>query len=93
MENKISNLLVEYFRYFINGLNVLINEYLIIIGIILFLLGIKDYLKMLEKEPIDYKTAPAKRETISEIRDRSVQWEWIIFAIILGICLIIENIE
>ena len=48
---------------------------------------------MLEKEPIDYKTKPAKRETISEIRDRSVQWKWIIFAIILGICLIIENIE
>ena len=93
MENKISNLLVEYFRYYINGLNVLINEYLIIIGIILFSLGIKGYLKMLEKEPIDYKTTPAKRETISEIRDRSVQWEWIIFAIILGICLIIENIE
>ena len=93
MENKISNILVEYFGYFINGLKILINEYLIIIGIILFSLGVKGYLKMLEKEPIDYKAKPAKSETISKIRNRSVQWEWIIFAIILGICLIIENIE
>lgn len=93
MANKNSNLLVEYFGYFTNGLKILINEYSIIIGIILFSVGVKGYLKMLEKEPIDYKTKPAKRETISEIRDRSVQWGWIIFVIILGICLIIEHIE
>jgi heme/copper-type cytochrome/quinol oxidase subunit 2 len=92
MKKENSNIFAEYFEYFLDGLKLFINEYPIIIGIFLFLIGIKGYMKMIEKKPIDYKTRPTTRETINEVRGRSVQWEWIIFIIILGISLILSHV-
>ena len=86
------NILAEYYDYFIEGLALLIKflfeDYPLIIGLALFIIGIKSYLKMLEKKPIDYKS----REAIYEIRSRSISWQWLIFAIILGAFLIIKNV-
>lgn len=86
------NTLAKFYGYLIEGLVLLINflfeDYPLITGLALFIIGIKSYLKMLEKQPIDYKSEGAKYE----IRSRSVSWQWLIFAIILGAFLIIKNI-
>ena len=93
MKNNSLNILTEYFKYFLNGLKMIISAYPIIIGIILFFIGIKGYLKMIEKKPVDYKTTPATSNTINDIRRRSVLWQWIIFIIIIGAYLIINYVE
>lgn len=72
MKNEDSNILTEYFEYLINGLKIIISEYPIMIGIFLFVIGIKSYLKMIEKEPINYKTRPANSKTINEARMRNI---------------------
>lgn len=92
MKNKNSNILVEYFEYFLEGLRIVISEYPIIIGVFFIIIGIKSYLKILEKKPIDYKTTPATSSNINDIRMRSNSWLWIIFIIILGVCLIMNRV-
>ena len=86
------NTLAEYYDYFIEGLALLMNflfeDNPIITGLVLFIIGIKLYLKMLEKKSVNYDS----KEVISEIRSRSSSWEWLIFAIILGAFLIIKNV-
>nr|WP_299033249.1 hypothetical protein [uncultured Tenacibaculum sp.] len=93
MKNKSLNILTEYFEYFLDGLKIIISDYPIIIGNILFIIGTKGYLKMIEKKPIDYKTVPATSNTINDIRKRGVLWQWVIFIIILGAYLIINFVK
>ena len=54
------NRLAEYYDYFIQGLALLINFLLednpLITGLVLFIIGIKSYLKMLVKKSIDYNS-------------------------------------
>ncbi|MEE9362133.1 MAG: hypothetical protein V3U92_05995 [Cellulophaga sp.] len=83
---------MKYYDYFLDGLNQLINfiilNYLVIIGVILMILGIKLFLNITARKTLDYKSENA----INEIRSLSMSWEWCLFAIILGAYLIIKNV-
>ena len=82
----------EYFNYFLDGISFVLNfifiNFPIVAGVALFILGINMYLNQIAKDPINYNS----KKAIQEIRSRSVSWEWLIFVIILGACLIIMNV-
>ena len=83
---------MKYYDYFIDGLNLLldyiITHYLVIIGLLLFVLGIKLFLKITERKKLDYNSENA----INEIRTLDNYWMWCLFSIILGAYLIIKNV-
>tara|TARA_R110002049_G_scaffold145662_4_gene308129 strand:+ start:1051 stop:1302 length:252 start_codon:yes stop_codon:yes gene_type:complete len=83
---------MKYYDYFLDGLSQLLDfiilHYLVIIGLILMILGIKLFLNITAKKTIDYNSENA----INEIREQSISWEWCLFAIILGAFLIIKNV-
>ncbi|SDR85693.1 hypothetical protein SAMN05216503_1172 [Polaribacter sp. KT25b] len=83
---------MRYYDYFIDGLNLLldyiITNYLVIIGFILFVLGIKLFLKITERKKLDSNS----ENVINEIRTLDNYWMYCLFSIILGAYLIIKNV-
>lgn len=89
---KVLDILAEYFNYFIDGLSYVIKyiylNFPIPAGILLFILGIKMYMNLLEKDPIDYNSKSSAQEKWS----RGNLLENLIYVILLGIILIISNV-
>lgn len=92
---KILDTITEYYNYFLEGLSLVIkfifdftSKFPIPTGIVLFIFGIKLYLKMISKDPIDYNSKNSRHE----IRSRGDTWMFIIYIIIMGAILIVSNV-